>query len=181
MHCFHSKVFKPSTLSFPTRLLTHEQIDDTKHAVEATCNKAVGRNFIKGKFGRFINHIKVAYLSQRDDDKSADSPKCDITNMLDDFRDSNEISFSTVSDVPMDLLTDDLMGSTEDTVTISTTKMANKDVEIEEMSTLDFGKDIEAAAKNEREEKNCQKKMYFSLPLHDWLCQPSNFSCCVLK
>ena len=23
MHCFHSKVFKPSTLSFPTRLLTH--------------------------------------------------------------------------------------------------------------------------------------------------------------
>ena len=172
MHCYHSKVFKPSALSFPSRLLTQEQIDDTKHVVEATCNKAVGRNFMKGKFGRFINHIKVAYLSQRENDSSTESRKCDITNMLDDFQDSNEISFSTVSDVPMDLLTDDLMGSTKDTVTISTTKIANEDVEIKEMSTLDFGKDIEAAAKNEREEKNLKKKDVLFIAIA-WLVIPA--------
>ena len=172
MHCYHSKVFKPSALSFPTRLLTHEQIDDARHVVEAACNKAVGRNFIKGKFGRFVNNIKVAYLSERENNKSTESPKCDITNMLDDFHDSNEIAFSTVSDVPMDLLTDDLIGSTEDTVTISTTKKANKDVEIKEMSTLDFGKDIEDAAKNEQEEEKMSKKDVLFIAIA-WLVMPA--------
>ena len=62
-HKFHPQILKPTSMSFPTRLLSEEQLDDTKEVVSATCNKGVGRNFIRGKFGRFINSIKIAYVN----------------------------------------------------------------------------------------------------------------------
>ena len=162
MHCYHPQVFKPSTLSFPTRLLSDDQIDDTRQVVEATCNKAIGRNFIHGKFGRFINSIKIAYLAGRKANGDKDSKKSDIVHMLADFEDSAEIAFTTVADVPNDELTDDLIGDRttdcNETVTVSTTQYANEEVVNTEISTLDYGEDIETAAKKERKEKKLKPR-----------------------
>ena len=148
-------------MSFPTRLLTDTQIDDTKQVVSATCNKAVGRNFIRGKFGRFINIIKIAYLSSKINKSNSGSNKCDIVSILEDFEHSDQIAFATLSDVPIDQLTenitDDRMTPSVDTVTISSTNMSNKTVINTEIAALEYGEKIEQAAKEERKSKQMKK------------------------
>jgi len=144
-------------LSYSTRLLTQDQINDSRNVIELTRNKAVGRNFIRSKFGRFINSTNMTYLSQRKGNSNDDSKKGDSAAMLNDFHESKEISFTTVSDVPMDLLSES-SPSDEGTITVSTTKDANAEVKIQEIFELDFRKDIEHAAKKEQEENKLRKQ-----------------------
>ena len=51
MHCNHPQLFDQNSLPFPTRLLTQDQVKNTKGVMEATCNKAAGRNFLHNTFG----------------------------------------------------------------------------------------------------------------------------------
>ena len=75
-------------------------MEDTRHIVESTSNKAAGRNFLKGKLSRFANSNKIAYLASKEDTPS-DTRAADIDRMLDDFQDSEEIAFTSIADVPI--------------------------------------------------------------------------------
>jgi len=175
-HKFHPQILKPTSMSFPTRLLTEEQLDDTKEVVSATCNKGVGRNFIRRKFGRFINSIKIAYLSSKSDNSKSNATKGDIVRMLDDFEHSDEISFTTLSDVPIDQLTDKLNDerclSTQETLTIASTKHAKKTVVNTDIATLQYGEQIEAAAKQERIERKLKSTDILFVAIA-WLVTPA--------
>ncbi len=83
-HHSHPKVFGSMSIPFPTRLLTSQQRQETMHVVNATCSKAPGRNFMKGKMGKFINTIKIIYMSNKSSGKH-DSAKDDIELMINDF------------------------------------------------------------------------------------------------
>ena len=96
-------------MPFPTRLLTKDQIENTTEIVKAAASKAVGRNFLHGKFGRFINSIKINYLASKTK-VGKDSKLGDISRMLDDFENANEIAFTSLSDAPyLILLSHDMM------------------------------------------------------------------------
>ena len=73
---------------------------NTKEVMKATCNKAAGRNFLYTTFGRYLFSVKVAYLSSRD--KTKNSIKDDIMNMIQDFKVSDRFAFTSISDVPID-------------------------------------------------------------------------------
>ena len=60
---FILKFWKKGVLPFLTHLLTKEQIENTTEAVETAASKAVGHNLLHGKFGGFINSIKIKYLA----------------------------------------------------------------------------------------------------------------------
>jgi len=102
IHENHPKPFDPSSIPIPTRLLTQDEVDDTRYVVESACSKAAGRNFMRTKFGKFINSIKMNYLSKKYT-KTPDA-KDDISDMLGNFAESNEIAFTTLSDVPLSYL-----------------------------------------------------------------------------
>ena len=56
---------------------------------------------ISRKIGRYFNSIKVAYLKSQSD-KDIVSKKDDISRMISTFETSNEIRFTTLSDIPID-------------------------------------------------------------------------------
>ncbi len=100
IHNDHPKPLDPSTIPIPSRLLDDNEREDILHVVESTCQKPIGRNFMHGKFGKFINSLKIDYLYKKfnKSDHAAD----DIANMLSDFETSKEISFTSLSNVPVE-------------------------------------------------------------------------------
>ena len=61
-HQSHPKHIDPNSVPIPTRLLTSEQIDNIVHIVHATSNNGTGRNCLVGKYGKFLNLMKTAYI-----------------------------------------------------------------------------------------------------------------------
>ena len=121
-HHSHPKEFDPMSIPFPTRLITSQQREETMCVVNATCSKASGRNFMKGKMGKFISTNKIIYISNKSSGKH-DSVKDDIEQMIDDFESSDEKTFVALSDVPMKDMFPDLDKDTnDDTITISSHK-----------------------------------------------------------
>lgn len=169
-HRGHARPFDPSVIPFPTRLLTADQVKDTQHVVESACNKAAGRNFARSKFLRFINTLKIAYLDRKAGGGSL-TANDDIANMIEGFKSSNEIMFSTLSDArPTDFDDDcsEMDGDTssvgtarkdgntgsDGTITVSTLKNDNGDVVNTPVSTIPELAPIEAIAKQERQERS---------------------------
>ncbi len=99
-HVSHTKIIAPSLVALPTRLLTSDEIDNIVHVVKATSNNGSGRNFIHGKFGKFISLMKVVYLCGRENG-DLHSPRDDIDQMMNNMAKSDEISFVSLSDVPI--------------------------------------------------------------------------------
>jgi hypothetical protein len=64
-HCFHPKILDTSTIPYPSRLLTSEQIENTLHVVNANASLGAGRNFLCLSIGKFISLVKFSYLSQK--------------------------------------------------------------------------------------------------------------------
>jgi len=89
-----------TSIPLPTRLLTSDQVKETLHVINATSDNVDARNYIHGKFGKFVNLIKIVYL-QRRETAVLDSTKDDIDHMLENFESSNKISFVSLSDVPV--------------------------------------------------------------------------------
>ncbi len=54
--------------------------------------------YLHGRFGKFVNLIKVAYLGRKANGK-LDSTKDDIDYIMDNFVNSDEISFISLSNV----------------------------------------------------------------------------------
>ncbi len=108
-------------MAVPTHLITSDQIDNIVHVVNATSNNRCARNYIHGKFGKFISLMK-AYLCRRENG-DLNSPWDDIDQMMDNMTKSDEISFVSLSDVPIKHYFD--INNTDcniDTMAISTTK-----------------------------------------------------------
>ncbi len=93
LHCFHAKVLDPSSISFPARLLTIEQVQNTLDVVNATSNNGAGRNYLRLSIDKLVSLVKIAYLTQKANVKYQ-SKDNGIEHMISNFKDSNEISFS---------------------------------------------------------------------------------------
>ncbi len=141
-------------------MLTKEQIENTKEVVKAAASKAVGRNFLRGKFERFINSIKINYLYSKDNDGKSSKLE-DICCMLDNFKNAGEIAFTSLSDVPLsDLnasLYDDWVNLLHETVTISTLEEDGGEVMNYDSSTIPELKELEQLAKKEHVERKMDK------------------------
>ena len=78
-----------------------------------------GTTYVFSKFKKFLSRTKVAYLASKDQGKTKED---DITRMLDQFENSDQIKFTSITDVP----TSEFRGLRDDSesasVVVSTTK-----------------------------------------------------------
>jgi len=98
-HEHHPRLYHPASAPVPICLLTEQQRENTKNVIDATSDKASGRNFLLRTMGINFDTIKLTYLDckMKGHDKSGDDIDCMIKN----FELSNKIKFTTLSDVPM--------------------------------------------------------------------------------
>ena len=126
MHIGHPRPISQHLISLPTRFMSEEMKYDARHAMDTLSRKAAGRNFIFGKFGKYVNTIKIAYLASSQKYKG----KCDIASMLETFQASDDIRFTCLSDIPVgDFVdNDDTTVSLESktTITVSLSKKEKK-------------------------------------------------------
>jgi len=155
LHNDHPRPLDISAIPFPTRLLTQQQREDTCQVVAATSNKATGRNFALNNYGRFISSMKVAYIQAKlNHEGGATSKEDDICRMLQEFKKSNDIKFTTLSDIPVEDL-EGYDGGGNETVTVSTTKNDDGTITstpVSEMLGLS-SLNLEETAKRERRER----------------------------
>lgn len=102
-HIGHPKPIKGINISMPSWLLSEEKKEDIWNDKESSGNNFWGRNFVRGKFGKFINTMMVGHLNRRRDCGLGDK-KDDIASMPDKFQRSKEIQFTTLSNIPVSLL-----------------------------------------------------------------------------
>jgi hypothetical protein len=150
-HSGHPCPINPKLLSHPTRLMSKEEKRDARHAMDAQSSKAAGRNFIFGKFGKYISNIKIAYLSSASEDANLQG-KCDIASMLETFKASDEIRCMSLSDIPVEEYFEQtsVLGISDKhtngkTVTVSLTKNENSDIvskDVRDSKTLSPIEDI---------------------------------------
>ena len=76
-------------------------------------------------------------------------------DMIQDFKASDEIAFTSISDFPIDQLTTDLK-DTRETVTISVTKVKDS-LQYEDATTLPSLAEYKSAAKEERVQREMSK------------------------
>ena len=171
---------KRDGVSMPTRLLSESDKEETRHVVESTTNKAVGRNFLLRRLGKFINSAKIAYLTRSGKGTAATD---DISEMLDTFKSSNEIAFTTISDVPMTELEDvDINHGKssyhqdpeyqDETVTVSTTKDASGKVTTTEVNDLPELAPVDEFAKTERANRQLPKNNFLFISIA-WILLPA--------
>ncbi len=159
VHNEHPKLHDTSNILIPTRLLDDKEEETVYHVVDSACNKAAGRNYMFRRFGKFISSMKVAYLHCKNNELG--NPDDDIHSMLINFENSNEIRFTTLSDVPkQEFFNDDNFSKTKNplsqnhSITLSTTKRSDGTIINSPVSMLTSIKDIESLAKKERVECN---------------------------
>jgi hypothetical protein len=99
-HTSHPKILDPSSIPLPTHLLTSNKIEDTLNFVKSTSNNGSAQNYLHGKFSKFVNIIKIAYLHRRENGHLL-STKDDIDHMMENFELFEDISFMSLSDIPV--------------------------------------------------------------------------------
>ncbi len=159
-------------MALPTRLLTSDEIDNIVHVVKATSNNGSGRNFIHGKFGKFISLMKVAYLCRRENG-DLQSARDDIAQMMDNMAKSDEISFVSLSDVPIKDYFDEI--STDynvDTLTMSTTKSFTGHVHYQPINESSAISTLSTQINEERTERNLQKEEALFIAVA-WIVKPA--------
>ena len=121
----------------------------------ATTDIGVGRNFLFRTTGRYFNTIKLAYLDRKE--KGKDKTSDDIQCMIQNFQASDEIKFTTLSDVPVSKLHNfDTSKTNAETLTISTTKdhagsIINKSIEDDPL--------LAPISENAKKERVCKKML----------------------
>jgi hypothetical protein len=134
-------------------------MDEALHVVNATSNNGCARNFLHGKCGKFVNIIKTAYLCRRENGTVC-TTKDDIDLMMENLALSNEISFVSLSDVPVKEFFDSQASPTlkcdtnHDTVTISTMKSFSGDVHYREINDNPDTECLLDQIAQERQERN---------------------------
>jgi hypothetical protein len=156
--------------------LTFHQIEDALHVVNSTSNNRAARNYLHGQFGKFVNLIKVAYLGRKANGK-LDSMKEDIDYMMENFVNSNEISFISLSNVSGKEFFDtnvQLKSHTpqDDTVTISTYKVSPGDVRYTKIKNNSNLECLSEQISEEREEHNLRKNNALFIAIA-WISKPA--------
>jgi hypothetical protein len=100
-HTYHSKILDPNSIPLPTQFLTSNQIEDALHVIKATSNNGSARNYLSEKFDHFVNLSKISYLKSQENGHLL-SPHDDIEHMMDNFALFGDISFVSLSDVPVE-------------------------------------------------------------------------------
>ena len=177
IHSSHPKLLDTTYIPLSTRLLTSHQIEDALHVVNSTSNNGAARNYLHGRFGKFVNLIKVAYLCRKANGK-LNSTKDDIDFMMENFVNSDEISFISLSDVsakdffdtnadPKSLTEDD-----NDTVTISTYKVSPGDVRYTEIKNHSSLEGLSKQISEERVERKLLKNDALFIAVA-WISKPA--------
>ncbi len=171
-HVSHTKIIDPSLVALPMCLLTSDEIDNIVHVVNATSNDGSGRNFIHGKFGKFISLMKAAYLCRRENG-NLNSPRDDIDQMMDNMAKSDKISFVSLSDVPIKDYFDEFSTDYDvDTLTMSTTKSFTGHVHYQPINESSAMSTLSAQINEERTEQNLQKEEALFIAFA-WIVKPA--------
>ncbi len=170
-HVSHTKFIDPNLVAVPMGLLTSDQIDNIVHVVNATSNNGCAHNYIHGKFGKFNSLMKLAYLCRRENG-DLNSPRDDIDQMMDNMAMSDDISFVSLSDVPIKDYFD--VNNTDcdvDTMTISTTKSFTGHVHYEPINESSENSSLSAQINEERSERCLQKEEALFIAIA-WIMKP---------
>jgi hypothetical protein len=160
-------------VAFPTHLLTSDEIDNIVHVVKATSNNGSGRNFIHGKFGKFISLMKAAYLCRRENGEDLHSPRDDMDQMMDNMAKSDKISVVSLSDVPIKDYFGELSTDYDvDTLTMSTTKSFTGRVHYQPIHESSAISTLSAQISEERTERNLQKEETLFIAVA-WIVKPA--------
>ncbi len=100
IHTGYLQPYESDTIPIPSPLLREEEIEDMASAANAVCKNSVDHNFMEEKLKKFINSMCCDYLICKYNCKRKFS-KDDISVMLADFQWSNEIKFTTLSNIPI--------------------------------------------------------------------------------
>ncbi len=171
-HTSHPTVLNPTLKPLPTRLLTSDQIKEILHVVKSTSNNGSAQNYLHGKFGKFVNIIKIAYWHWREQGHLL-TTNDDIHHMMENFELYNKISFISLFDVPVKEFFDLTENSspksltnqdnanktltTNDTVTVSTVKDFSGKIEYREMNEQSGIVCLANQIQDERRKRNLTK------------------------
>ncbi len=159
-------------MTVPTHLLTSDQINNIVHVVNATSNNGCARNYIHRKFGKFISLVKAAYLCRRENG-DLNSPRDDKDQMMDNMAKSDEISFVSLSDVPIKDHFD--VNNTDcdvDSMAISTTKSFTGHAHYEPINESSEISSLSAQKNEERSEWCLQKEEALFIAVA-WIVKPA--------
>jgi hypothetical protein len=171
-HLSHSKFIDPNLVVLPTRLLTSDQIGKIVHLVNATSNNGSARNYIHGKFGKFISLMKAAYLCRRENG-GLNSLRDDIDQMMDNMAKSDKILFVSLSDVPIkDYFDVNSTDCDETTMTMSTTKLFTGHIHYEPINRSSAISSLATQITEERSERNLQKEQALFIAVA-WIVKPA--------
>ena len=92
-----------SKLSLPMMLIPEQERETLRSMSEACIGSAVGRNYIFSKLGKFIRKSQIAYFSSDPPSPLVDGlAKSDTECLLEFFEKTEEITYNTLWDIPLD-------------------------------------------------------------------------------
>jgi hypothetical protein len=92
-----------SKLSLPMHLIPEKEKEILQSMSEACIGTAVGRNYVFSKLGKFITKAQIAHFISEPSRPLADGlEKSDTDSLLEFFEATNDISYQTLWDVPLD-------------------------------------------------------------------------------
>ncbi|KAL3756458.1 hypothetical protein ACHAWU_009852, partial [Discostella pseudostelligera] len=169
IHNNHPKPVDLSVIPYSTRLLTDETKKELQNVVDASRSHCVARNYALKSQDKYLDVAKMAYLSRKAEVGGGEHLD-DISMMLEQFKHSNEIAYTTMSDVPLEMFEPLPPGdenrsphdqaSLHSTVTISTTKNEAGELIINRPSEDDVLSQVETVAKRTRVERKISASQY---------------------
>ena len=168
MHNNHPKPVDLSVIPYSSRLLAEDTKKELQNVAAASRSHSVARNYALKSQDKYLDAGKMAYLSRKAEAGEGYEID-DISNMLEQFKHSNQIAYTTMSDVPLEMLeplpVDDSLhdqASLSNTVTISTTKNEDGEVIINRPSPSEDGvlSQVETVAKRTRAERKIGAAQY---------------------
>jgi hypothetical protein len=182
IHKHHPKIFDTQNIPMTTKLLTKQQVESLSDMVDSTATKASARNYIFKKFDKFLSSLQVSFVLR---DKSAEEPNIgtatDISRMLTNFENSNEIKYTVLSDIPISDLRntsasnacdDPGVSTQEGTITISTTQDESGNVVNTPITDLPMMSDIQGVAHSTRRTRQLASSVYLFIAIA-WISLPA--------
>ena len=180
-HNNHPKPIDPTVIPYPSHLLSTKKKEEIRNAVAASQSYSVGRNYVLKSVDKFFNAAKVAFLNRKTDNGTHEGD--DISMMLHNFKQSKEIAFTTMSDIPIDMF-ESLPDKDENinpqvpakhenmTLTVSTTKDHTGEIIINRATDIDGLSPLEAVAKKTRVERKICSSQYLFMSIA-WIYLPA--------
>ncbi|KAL3757417.1 LOW QUALITY PROTEIN: hypothetical protein ACHAWU_005148 [Discostella pseudostelligera] len=169
IHNNHPKPVDLSVIPYSSRLLADETKKELQNVVDASRSHCVARNYALKSQDKYLDVAKMAYLSRKAEAGGGEHLD-DISMMLEQFKHSNEIAYTTMSDVPLEMFEPLPPGdenrsphdqaSLHSTVTISTTKNEAGELIINRPSEDDVLSQVETVAKRTRVERKISASQY---------------------